>query len=63
MIPVLKRLKQEEHEFNTSLGYILRSCIQKKKTCYSNVVTGLIANREQYFGPRGRVVMGMGTAE
>jgi hypothetical protein len=30
VIPALGGLKKEEHEFQASLGYIVRSCIKKK---------------------------------
>jgi hypothetical protein len=31
IIPELRRLKQENHEFKASLGYIFRLCVQKEK--------------------------------
>jgi hypothetical protein len=27
----LRRLSQEEHEFEASLGYVVRSCLKRKK--------------------------------
>jgi hypothetical protein len=30
VIPAFKRLRQEDHEFKGILGYIVRSCVQKK---------------------------------
>jgi hypothetical protein len=31
VIPALGRLRQEYHEFETSLGYRVRSCLKKRK--------------------------------
>jgi hypothetical protein len=31
IIPALKRLKQENHEFKDNIGYIVRHCLKKKK--------------------------------
>jgi hypothetical protein len=31
VIPVLRRLRQENHEFMANLGYLGRSCLKKKK--------------------------------
>jgi hypothetical protein len=31
VIPVLGRWREEEQEFKVSLGYIVRSCLKKKK--------------------------------
>jgi hypothetical protein len=31
VIPALLRLRQEDHKFKTSLGYIARPCLEKKK--------------------------------
>jgi hypothetical protein len=30
-IPVFRRLRQKEHEFEASLGYTERPCLKKKK--------------------------------
>jgi hypothetical protein len=32
VITALRRLRQEEHEFKSSLGYLARSCLKKQKT-------------------------------
>jgi hypothetical protein len=37
VIPALERLKQEDGEFKVSLGYTVRSCLQKKKTDLINL--------------------------
>jgi hypothetical protein len=31
VIPAFGRLKQEDHEFEVILGYVVRSCLKKKK--------------------------------
>jgi hypothetical protein len=31
VIPAFGRLKQEDHEFEDSLGYIVRTCLLKKR--------------------------------
>jgi hypothetical protein len=31
-IPALRRLRKQNHEFQVTLGYIERSCLQKKET-------------------------------
>jgi hypothetical protein len=31
VIPALRRLRQEDHEFKTSLGYIARPCLKIKE--------------------------------
>jgi hypothetical protein len=31
VIPTLGRLRQEDHEFETNLGYIARTCLKKAK--------------------------------
>jgi hypothetical protein len=31
VIPALRRLRQEDYEFQTSLGYIVRPCPKKNK--------------------------------
>jgi hypothetical protein len=31
IIPAFRRLRQEDREFETSLDYIVRSCLKKKK--------------------------------
>jgi hypothetical protein len=32
VIPALKRLRYEDHEFKASLGYIVKHCLKKRKT-------------------------------
>jgi hypothetical protein len=31
VISALRRLRQEDHEFETSLGYTVKPCLKKKK--------------------------------
>jgi hypothetical protein len=31
VIPVLRRLSQEDHKFKASLGYIARPCLKRRK--------------------------------
>jgi hypothetical protein len=31
LIPVFKRLRQEDHKFEANLGYIVRTCLEKEK--------------------------------
>jgi hypothetical protein len=31
LIPVLKRLKQEDLKFEFNLGYVVRTCLKKRK--------------------------------
>jgi hypothetical protein len=33
-IPALGRLRQEEHQFKASIGYIARPCLKNKKKIY-----------------------------
>jgi hypothetical protein len=32
-IPAFRRLRQEDHEFKTSLGYTARPCLKNKVKC------------------------------
>jgi hypothetical protein len=37
VIPALGRLRQEEHEFDANLGYIVKPCLKKPKEKKSNL--------------------------
>jgi hypothetical protein len=52
VIPALRRLRQEDHEFEASLVYILRSCLQKEKKKMSKTITTATTKDQVYFAPR-----------
>lgn len=53
-IPALKRLSQEDYKFGTSLSYITKPYLQKKKKKYPNQPTSHLAYSGFMFTARGR---------
>jgi hypothetical protein len=42
VMSALRKLRQEDLEFKTSLGYIMRLCFKKKKKKVLSLVSGLV---------------------
>jgi hypothetical protein len=49
VIPVLRRLKQETHEFEATLGYIVRSCLKKNNQTNKQTKKPLFSSYEKNF--------------